>query len=205
MEILITILPAFLIFLFSIYKIVKDDYVFIRRNISLEQIFDISIIVFLVGLALVDFSLLGAVIAGIMVLYLITKYKKIPLGRIFDFFTFAFVIALPIGFLSHAFFIKGADVLVDVANAVLFLIFAFFSGKAVYPMIMSREVKEGSLHIIFLVFFAFVSFVDTVFLQQKGKLVLLNAQNILLALFFIFSFFLFFKQANSGFTNKKRV
>jgi len=205
MEILVTILPAFLIFLFSIYKIVKDDYVFIRRNISLEQVFDIAIIVFAIGLVLMKFSLLGAVLAGIMILYLIAKYKKIPLGRIFDFFTFAFSIALPIGFLSHAFFVKGMDLTVDIINAVLFLIFAFFSGKVVYPMIMSREVKEGSLHIIFLVFFTFVSFVDTLFLQQKGNLVLLSIPNILLVIFFIISFFLFFKQANSGFTNKKRI
>lgn len=205
MEILTTILPAALIFLFSIYKIVKDDYVFIRRNISLEQVFDIAIIVFLIGLVLMKFSLLGAVLAGIIVLYLIAKYKKIPLGRIFDFFTFAFSIALPIGFLSHAVFIKGADMLVDIINAVLFLIFAFFSGKVVYPMIMSREVKEGSLHIIFLVFFTFVSFIDILFLQQKNKLILLSIPNILLVIFFIISFFLFFKQASSGFTNKKRV
>ena len=39
------LIPAFCFFLYYIYKLVKDDYVFIRKNISLEQVFDITFIV----------------------------------------------------------------------------------------------------------------------------------------------------------------
>ncbi|HEX8932403.1 MAG TPA: hypothetical protein VF810_04565, partial [Patescibacteria group bacterium] len=59
MQILLTI-PAFFVFLFCLYKLIKDDYVFIRRNISLEQVFDIAIIIFLFSLAFSSFSLISA-------------------------------------------------------------------------------------------------------------------------------------------------
>lgn len=61
MHILILI-PAFLIFLYVIYKIVKDDYIFIRRNISLEQVFDIVFIIALICLIFSRFSFAEGVI-----------------------------------------------------------------------------------------------------------------------------------------------
>ena len=203
MNILILI-PALLIFLYIIYKIVKDDYVFIRRNISLEQTFDIALIVVLICLIFSRFSFVECFISGIVVLYLIGRYKKIPLGRLYDFFTLAFITALPIGYIGYAILFKNYLILYSV-NAFLYFVFAFFAWRFVYPQLMSRELKEGSLNIIFLIFFCFVSFVNGIILYQSGKFVLITSGNILLILLFIFSLGLFFKQAKIGFTNKKRV
>src|SRR5205085_1816494 len=117
------LIPAFILFLYYLYKLVKDDYVFIRKNVSLEQIFDIAFLVlgasfffarFFYLLFHFDyhqnpfilfftpgkgsFSFFGLVVGSITTLYLIGKYKKIPLGRLFDFFTLALVVAMPFGF-----------------------------------------------------------------------------------------------------------
>ncbi len=204
MQILILI-PAFLVFLYCLYKVIKDDYVFIRRNISLEQIFDIAIIICLVSLIFLKLSLFSAVLGGMAFLYVIAKYKKIPLGRLFDFFTLALAVALPVGYACSAFLFRDYLLFLAITNALLYSVFAVFSGKFVYPRLMSRELKEGSLHILFLIFFCFVSFLDLIILYQKNKFQLITVENILLILFFFFSLFLFFKQARSGFTNRKRL
>src|SRR5260221_12872221 len=106
MQILIFI-PALLVFLYSLYRFVRDDYIFIRKGISLEQSFDIAFIILWIGLfasrflyllfhfysgenILYDFfslkggefSLTGGVIGGTIAIYLIGKYRKVPLGRL---------------------------------------------------------------------------------------------------------------------------
>src|ERR1035437_4214204 len=100
------LIPSFLVFLYCLYKMVKDDYLFIRRNISLEQVFDIGFSITFISLLfsrlfyyiyqpvtgdifLVSYfsfqkgglSLFGAVIGGVIGLFFIGKYKKVPLGR----------------------------------------------------------------------------------------------------------------------------
>ena len=204
MQILILI-PAFLVFLYCLYKVIKDDYVFIRRNISLEQVFDVALVIVFVSLVFLKLSLFLAILGGMGFLYLIAKYKKIPLGRLFDFFTLAFVVALPVGYAFSAFLLRDYLLFLSLTNAFLYSVFALFSGKFIYPRLMSRELKEGSLHILFLIFFCFVSFLDLIIIYQKNKFPLVTLENILLIIFFFFSLFLFFKQARSGFTNRKRL
>jgi len=185
--------------------VIKDDYVFIRRNISLEQVFDVALVIVFVSLVFLKLSLFLAILGGMGFLYLIAKYKKIPLGRLFDFFTLAFVVALPVGYAFSAFLLRDYLLFLSLTNAFLYSVFALFSGKFIYPRLMSRELKEGSLHILFLIFFCFVSFLDLIIIYQKNKFPLVTLENILLIIFFFFSLFLFFKQARSGFTNRKRL
>lgn len=229
MEILVLI-PAFLVFLYFIYKLVKDDYVFIRKNISLEQTFDIAFIMTWVSLffsrlfyfifhpftdqniffvffspQVGGLSFFGAVVGGIAALYAIGKYKKIPLGRLFDFFTLALVVSIPVGYLSTAFFVKEWFTLsVYLVNAVVYLIFAIFCVKYVHPKLESREFKEGNLQILFLLFFSVVSFINITMLQQVGKITLISIESVALVLLFLTSIVLFIRQARSGFIHKKR-
>lgn len=228
MQILIA-LPAFFLFLYFIYKLVKDDYVFIRKNISLEQMFDLTFIVIWISLffsrvfffifhpqaagnifftffsfQVQGLSLLGFVLGGIGAVYLIGKYKKFPLGRLFDFFTLAFVMALPLVFLSYAVFKNNYQLILSLGNALVYFIFAVFCWKYVYPKINSRELKEGNLPVIFSLFFSIVSLVNTTLLQQQGKITLISLESILLFLLVLLSLTIFIKQARDGFFNKKR-
>ena len=71
------------------------------------------------------FSLIGAVIGGILGLYLISKYKRVPLGRLFDLFILSFMIALPLGLILNAVTVQGYAILLTLACAVIFLSISF--------------------------------------------------------------------------------
>ncbi|HSA84461.1 MAG TPA: prolipoprotein diacylglyceryl transferase family protein, partial [Patescibacteria group bacterium] len=142
---LLVLLPAFLLFLYVIYKLVKDDYVFIRKNISLEQMFDVLFITTGVGLLFArlfyflfhfgngeniflhffspdvgGLSFFGAFLGGLLTLYFFGKYKKMPLERLFDFFILAFVVALPAGFIGTAFLAKNLAIVYLLGNALVY-------------------------------------------------------------------------------------
>src|ERR1700690_1261632 len=109
-------IPALLVFLYSLYRLVKDDYIFIRKGVSLEQSFDIAFITLWVSLFMSrflyflfhwstkqniffdfftlkrgGFSLTGAVIGGTLAVYIIGRQKRLPLGRLSDFLSLAFL------------------------------------------------------------------------------------------------------------------
>src|SRR3989344_2915715 len=101
MQIFILIISIF-IFLHRLYKLSKDDHVFIRKNIKMEEVFDIAFIVIGVGLIIAqisgakNISYITFFIFGASISFLaICKYKKLPLGRFFDFFTLSLLSSLP--------------------------------------------------------------------------------------------------------------
>ena len=222
------LIPSFLIFLYCLYKMVKDDYLFIRRNISLEQVFDIGFSITFICLlfsrlfyyiyhptSLDNFfvsyfsfqkgglSLIGAVIGGIIGLFFIGKYKKVPLGRLFDFFMLSFLISLPFGFLSQIIFLKKSEVLIYIINALIYLILTIFFIKVLYPKVLNRTMKEGNLSIYFLIFFAIASFISSLLHPVKQLLDLVNLQNISYVAVLFFSLILLFKQERSSIKGRK--
>lgn len=226
---IVVLIPAFILFLYYIYKLVKDDYVFIRKNISLEQIFDITLIV--TGVSLIfarlfyfffntqylqnifleffstsfpGLSFFGGLIGGAGTLFVIGKYKKMPLGRLFDFFTLSFVVALPLGFAGAASLARDFTLLSYLGNTVVYLIFAVFCVKYVHPKLTSRELKEGILQVVFFVFISLVLLINTILLREEGKITLISIESVVIFLFFLLSMVLFLKQARDGFINKKR-
>jgi len=207
---------------------VKDDYLFIRRNISLEQVFDIGFSITFICLlfsrlfyyiyhptSLDNFfvsyfsfqkgglSLIGAVIGGIIGLFFIGKYKKVPLGRLFDFFMLSFLISLPFGFLSQIIFLKKSEVLIYIINALIYLILTIFFIKVLYPKVLNRTMKEGNLSIYFLIFFAIASFISSLLHPVKQLLDLVNLQNISYVAVLFFSLILLFKQERSSIKGRK--
>src|SRR6266550_4737358 len=100
---LLLFIPTLLVFLYALYRFVKDDYIFIRKGISLEQTFDIAFIMLWISLftsrffyllfhlkngesILIDFfslkngglSLTGAILGGTIAVFLVSKYKRLP-------------------------------------------------------------------------------------------------------------------------------
>ena len=226
---LIILLPSFLLFLYVMYRLIKDDYVFIRKNISLEYVFDLLFISGVFGLffarfffvlfhiqenrqlfslffspQIYEFSFFGAFIGGAGFLYLVGKYKKLPIERFFDFFTLAFVCALPIAFVGFALFAQDIARIFLLGNAFVYGIFAVFCLKYVYPKLSSRELKEGNVAIIFLFFFAVVLLINTILLTGKREIVIVSTESIVLFIFLLVSVFLFIRQNRRGFLNKKR-
>jgi prolipoprotein diacylglyceryltransferase len=229
MEFLVLI-PSVLIFLYSLWRLVKDDYVFIRKGISLEQSFDIAFIslwislffsrlfdmafhyqmdknIFLQFFSLNNggFSLIGAIVGGVIALFILGKYKKIPLGRVSDFFTLSLLFALPLGYLGSALFSERSQVLYTILNAVLFFLLLIFFMQFLKPKLMSRNLKEGTLSIIFLICFSLVTLLTNLLSSLRDlQNYFTNPVTITTIALLIFSIILYFKEAQP-FTNHRRT
>src|SRR5579885_266856 len=114
-----------LIFLYCLFVFAKDDFLLLRKNITLEQLFNVAIIGFLISLftARVGYVLehlhpryldplvfiifpyfpglspAGGILGGSLFLWISAKKKKIPLGRFADIVGISFLFAWAIGML----------------------------------------------------------------------------------------------------------
>jgi prolipoprotein diacylglyceryltransferase len=217
---LLILIPALLIFLYSLYKLSGDDHVLIRKNISLEQMFDIAFNTLWISLLLSrlyyflfdqkitgnlfiaffstagGLSLPGAVVGGIAALYFLGRYKRMPLGRLFDFVTLSLLFAFPAGFIGIALLhLKQPAVITAYGvSALLYLIIAILFRKFLYPRLLNRTVKEGNMSIYFLFLFPLISFLVSLIHFGKSTLNFVTINNfVFLALFFL-AFVLFIKQ-----------
>jgi hypothetical protein len=205
------ILFCFFIFLYVLYYISKDDFIIVRKDVSLESIFSTAFlvgffslissrlffaffsqnqeylnpIVFLAFPYFPGLSLTGSLIGGSLFLYFYTKYKKMPAGKIFDLFTMSFIYVLPLGFLINFIILFGKTTLFF--NILFFIsIFIFFLfAKIIFPFSTKGEIKDGSLGLIFLSLFAFFYFTIKLFLDIKD-FSFIDFENIML-LFLIFT------------------
>jgi hypothetical protein len=224
----VVLIPAILIFFYNLYKISGDDHVFIRKNISLEQIFDIGFIVMLMSFLFARFfffifhpvpnnniflsffstkgglSLVGSFIGGMTSLYFIGKYNKLPMGRIFDFFTLAYLSALPLGFVGHSMLFRNQELIINLVIACIYFLFALFFMKVLYPNLIRRALKEGSIHIFFILLFSLLSLAILLVNMKKLSLVSFDLQAIVLLIIFSLSMFLLVKQEGFKFTSKKK-
>jgi prolipoprotein diacylglyceryltransferase len=211
-------IPALLVFLYALYRFVKDDYIFIRKGISLEQSFDIAFVTLWAGLffarllylllhfkkgenLFLDFlsfkngglSLTGAVLGGTLALYLFSRYKRLPLGRLGDFLSLSFLYALPLIFLVNAIFVSKNTLLFVFLNAIIYFVLLLFFVQFLYPKIMNRTLKEGILATLFLFFFSLIALVTSLLTSLKNIQSFISPENILLSLLFLVSIILFIK------------
>ncbi|MBI3366803.1 hypothetical protein HY041_04225, partial [Candidatus Roizmanbacteria bacterium] len=126
---IIVLLICLFVFLYCVYLLSNDDFIFLRKDVTMERLFNL---VFLGGLFSLFFaravfgifnqksifanplvfllfpyfpglSLLGGVLGvGAFIGFLATrKNSTLPLGRMSDFLSIAFLITLPIGYLGY--------------------------------------------------------------------------------------------------------
>lgn len=193
-------LPSLLIFLFTLYKTVKDDHVFLRKNIKTEQFFDIGFITFFASWIITrilspgnNFSLQYAVIAGTAVLYLMGRSRRLPLGRLFDFFTVSLLAAIPSWFIFLSLFTRGIERWANLSYAAFYFLLYIYFRKGVLPRVINRSIREGSLSIFFLIIFPLASLAFPVFNVFLRKANLLSPENIASALLFILGLVLLLK------------
>jgi len=187
-------LPTFLFFLYTLYRLVKDDHIFLRKNIKLEQLFDIAFIVAFVGLIFAQFipnsnifSLTSGFFGASLMLYLIGRYKKFPLGRLFDFFTLSFLCSLPIYFLLLSIYSRKIELFFCLLSAFIYFILALFFMKKLIQRVMNKTLKEGSLSIYFLLFFSLFSLVSKISLALIKHNLFLDLESVTLTLFLVLS------------------
>lgn len=138
---------AVIVFLFSLFALSKDDFIFLRKNVTLQEIFDTA---FFVGVGALFFARVifvlthfsknflnplvffiipyfpglassGLLIGGSIVLYGIAMRKKLPLGKFFDVFSLSL---LPAATIMYAWLTILYGIKKDIAFVILFGAFA---------------------------------------------------------------------------------
>lgn len=205
------ILFCFFIFLYVLYYLSRDDFIIVRKDVSLESIFSTAFlvgffslissrfffavfsqeqkylnpIVFLAFPYYPGLSLVGSLIGGSLFLYFYSRYRKMPSGKIFDLFIMSFIYVMPLGFLLNFIILLGkTTVFFNILFFVTVFIFLLFA-KIIFPFSSKGEIKDGSLGLIFLSLFAFSYFMIRLFLDIKN-FSFVSIENIML-LFLIFS------------------
>lgn len=190
--ILILLLLCFFFFLFALYAFMHDDFMMLRKNISMEQIFNIAFLtggvalfaarlfyvlfnfstdflnplVFFLFWYFPGFSLPAGIGAAVIFLTYYCMKKKIPLARLLDFFSLAVLAILPFG-ITGSFLLQG-----DYARAV-FLVPALFLGvfSLFSTVLLAKqrrgEMKDGTLTLLFLLVFAGLMVVQEVLEERQ--------------------------------------
>lgn len=152
---IIALVICLFVFLFCLYGLSRDDFVLLRKNISLERLFNIAFVtvgagllfarifyilfhydarfmhplVFLVFPYFPGLSLIGGILGGIVSIMYFGFYKNVAIGRIFDVLSLSVLFAIPFGELSIFIFGLFAKKLLYISlfTAIIYVIFAIFS------------------------------------------------------------------------------
>lgn len=204
------------VFLFSLYALGKDDYFFIRKNFSLENLFDYAFIGLFSGIILARilwfffrskieknffqhfFSpidagviLAGLVLGSMLILYVVSMYRKLPTLRLFDFFSLAFLSTFSFGYLASSLLVKRSEIFYYIVPAVCYLGIAVFFWKVLYRRILSSRLKDGALSSLFLQVFSLLSLILLFVYQFMSSSLKVDAAYISLVTIFLSSFVFF--------------
>ncbi len=213
---IVLLIACFFIGLFTLYTVSNDDFILLRKHITVTKIFDIAFLTVIVGLfaarlfyvvfhfspgflnPLVFFlfpyfpglSLSGGIIGGVILLIIYSFSGKLPAGRIFDIFSLSLFSTLPLGLVME--FIVSKKVLPS-----FFLLGGACIALVVYINLFRHfqkgTNKDGSISFLFLASFSLIMFLTHAVGREK-TLFLLTYDTILLALLFIVSTFLFIQK-----------
>lgn len=216
----ITILVICLfVFLFILYTQSFDDFILLRKNITLEKTFDIAFITVFVGLFVArifyiafhfdplffnplvflaipryeGFSLLGGIIGGTLSLLYQTMPKKLPSGHMLDLFSISILFAIPFGFLgmfiSEVMLKKQVELLLLFEGAMYGILAMLFLFLFQRP-----KLRDGSAAFLFLIAFSIISLAFNIF-GNLGKGII-SPENVSLAALGLISLVFFAKQEN---------
>ncbi len=191
--IFLVLLFCFFIFLYVLYYLSKEDFVIVRKDISIDRIFNLAFLTGIVSLFFARFfyvlfnpakelfnplvflafpyvpglSILGGIAGAAAFSYIYAKYKKMPAGKILDLMTMSFISVLPLGYLITYFilFFKTSTFynLMFIVSILMLLIFS----KIIHPFSIKGEIRDGSLGFIFISLFSFFYFMIKLFLNIK--------------------------------------
>lgn len=192
-------ITAFFIFLYRLYKLSKDDHIFLRKNIKMEEIFDVAFISAVVGLIFAqifspkNISFLTFFVFGTAIcLILIAKYRKFPMGRFLDFFTLSFITVLPIFFLVESVLFKRIELILYLISSFVYLFLAIYLNKILFKRILSRTLKEGIISTYFIIFFSALTFSTGIVRTLAYSMGFFSLENVILIFSLLAGFFLLF-------------
>ncbi len=203
---------CFVVFLYIVYVLSRDDFVILRSNTSIEKIFNLAYLsalfslfsarlfyvlsnpkpIFATPLGFLLFpyfpglSLISGLLGGYLISVIILKFWKLPIGRITDFFSIGFLAAFPIGFLFSVFYSNQKISLPFYFSIVSYLLLLFVFVKFILSITTGGKIKDGSLSFLFMFSFSLFYLLSNISFSL-GKNIL-NFENVISFLtFLIFS------------------
>lgn len=187
----LVLLICFFVFLYITYFLSHDDFVILRSNTSMEKIFNAIFVVSLISLFFARFfyvffnpktiffnplgfllfpyfpglSLISGVLSGYLTAFFILKYWNLPIGRILDFFSVAFLTVFPLGFIGK--FLLSSQHLSSpfYLSLALYSLLLFAFVRFVLPLSMGGKLKDGSLSLLFISSFSLIYFFTNILLN----------------------------------------
>ncbi len=219
----IVLIIGLVLFLFRLYHLANDDYVLVKKNITLEDIFNSSLAcsifallsarffyvvfnpepIFLNPLGFLLFpyfpglSLTGGVVGGLLSLFAYSRMKKFPISRVFDFFTISFIFILPFGLIGY--FLLSRDITVgNTIKLIMYTVIMIFANIYLYPKASALEIKDGTLTALFLIFFTLVNLLGSAIDHPGTQYFITHWENFILLLILVFSVIFILKQEIVG-------
>lgn len=205
---------CFLVFLFSLYLLCRDDFILLRRNVSLDNVFNLAFITVGVGLFFArlfhvvfnfeprflnpltfllfthfpGLSLAGGILGAFLFMIVFFRAYKVPIAHLLDFFLLSFFAVLPFGFLLH-FFLTKKDSLIFPLEALVFAILLV----VLIGVFQKVKMEEGSIGFLSLVSFSFLSLVFKI-IENWRTFSFFSGETVLLMAIFLISLSIFARQ-----------
>jgi prolipoprotein diacylglyceryltransferase len=128
-------------------------------------------------------SLTGTVIGGILFLFIYSKFQKLPLAKMYDFFSVALLTTLPFGYFGFLILEGKSYFPTFIFSFLCYLVLLLLFVKVFIPMSFRSKIKPGSLCLMFLVCFSIISFFSKNILNFK----LFSLENLILLVLFLVS------------------
>jgi len=189
--VIIIVLLSFFLFLFHLYLLCKDDVLLLRKNVSLDLLFNIAFLSLLTGLLFAriifvvfhfnlgylnpfvffavpyfpGMSLAGGILGVLGYILLYTRSKKMPMGKVIDFFALSFLFSMIVGFLGY---IAGRGFIFpwDIVFGILFIVLYFVGIKIFLPLSLRGNLKDGSVGTLMISFISLVLIVVSSFTKD---------------------------------------
>lgn len=203
-----SIVISFFAFLFCLYSLVRDDVIFIRKNISTEQLFNLAFLTACIAIFCARFlfvvihfsseylnplvfflfpyfpglSLVAGVLGALGFIIFYCNSYRYPVYRIVDFFSVSMLGATTVGYFIHYIgylFQKRPVISFELILSLGYIVLFAFFVSLLLPKQRSGEFKEGTLGFLFLFSFSLFSLLKG--FEEKSLLLFLgNIENILL-------------------------
>jgi len=191
LEILIVCL---LFFLYWIFVLAKDDFILLRKNVTLEHLFNLTFLTLIISiifarifyvlshlnpkyldpLVLILFpyfpglSLAGGLMGGISFIAFRSLKRKIPFGRILDIFSLSFFFVFCIGYLLVQLvnlIISRHFSLLNFSHLLFFILLFFFS----FWLFAKNKLQDGSMGYICFALFSLIE-AGFIFFEKTKKI-----------------------------------
>jgi hypothetical protein len=172
---------AFLLFLFSLYVLGKEDLQLLRKNIGVDDIFTTAILSGGVGLFFArlffsvenfeffianplaffllirypGLSFAGGLLAGCIFFLFLAKKRKMPLAHMADFFGFSLMLSMPFLSLAGA-MLREFSFFTHIFLPLLYALLAIVERVMLYSRKIRNEIEAGVLGAVSLLFLSFI-------------------------------------------------